>query len=573
MRPIGLERRSELESLVVALLATEQDGVLLSTEETAAVDLKEEAGRRNGPHLEPGLTQNPEAATKLADEVACLANSPGGGALILGVEDRTGQVLGTELDVDWLRQRINRAVSVAPDIVVHHVAGQRVLVLYVAESPEPIHDTGDRLRWRVGDECARVDRSEWWQHRERAQDTDPMAAASGTTPDHVTEGALRLVRRHTGADSTEADADLLRRLGALRSDNRLSQAGRLLFAPAARPLIELTVLDVHGGDVINRVVPDPTSALLEQLDTIEGALGTLNDFVVHTDSFTAESVRKVPPSAVREAVLNGLMHRDWNRSEPTDVRWIEHDSTLVVRSPGGFTGGISVDNLLSNRHARYPALADLFRAMGLVEKQGLGVDRMYQAMIALGHRPPVIVEEAGDRVACSLVGGLPVRPVMELMRRIRPTARQKDYRIAIIVDALLHRPFLTLQSIAGALQSDVVSAQVALQAATQSTVDGQALIRTYKDVWVFGEPAWRLASAGRAGAPGSDVMPYASTDSHQLRTVVDDWLEDHPAITSGDLTELTGVARGTAQRVLQELDGTALQRVGAGRSTRYEPAS
>ena len=557
--------------MVAALLASEQDGALLSTEETAAVDLKEEAGRRNGPQLEPGLAQNPEAATKLADEVACLANSPGGGALILGVEDRTGQVLGTELDVDWLRQRINRAVSVAPDIVVQYVAGQRVLVLYVAESPEPVHDTGDRLRWRVGDECARIDRSEWWQHRERARETDPMAASSGATPDDVTQGTLRLVRSHTGTDPMETDEDLLRRLGAVRSDNRLSQAGRLLFTPAARPLIELTVLDVHGGNVINRVVPDSSSSLLEQLDNIEKALETLNDFVVHTDSFAAESVRKVPPNAVREAVLNGLIHRDWNRSEPTDVRWIEHDSTLVVRNPGCFTGGISADNVLSNRHARYPALADLFRAMGLVEKQGLGVDRMYQAMISLGHRPPIIAEEAGDRVTCTLVGGLPVRPVMELVGRIRPTARQKDYRIAIIVDALLHRPFLALQDVADALQSDAASADVALQAATQSTVDGEALIRSYKDVWVFGRSSWRLVAVRRASTSSPEILPHASTDSHRLRAVVDAWLGAHPAITSGDLTELTGVARGTAQRALQDLEGTDLRKVGGGRSTRYEP--
>ena len=42
------------------------------------------------------------AVVKLADEVACLANSPGGGALILGVEDGTGVVLGTELSTEFL---------------------------------------------------------------------------------------------------------------------------------------------------------------------------------------------------------------------------------------------------------------------------------------------------------------------------------------------------------------------------------------------------------------------------------------------------------------------------------------
>ena len=56
----------------------------------------------------------------------------------------------------------------------------------------------------------------------------------------------------------------------------------------------------------------------------------------------------------------------------TDIRWITLDNTLVVRSPGGFYGGVTADNVLSNRSARYPALADLFRALTLVEKQGVG---------------------------------------------------------------------------------------------------------------------------------------------------------------------------------------------------------
>ena len=166
MRPTGLDRRDQLRSAVDAILASERDGAITRTNETASIDFKEEAGRRNGPNLEPGSTENPHAATKLANEVACMANSPGGGALIYGVEDGTGAVLGTELNIDWLCQRINQAIDVAPDIEERRVGGQRVLILYVAESREPVPDTSGRLRWRVGDSCKPVDRSEWWLHRE-----------------------------------------------------------------------------------------------------------------------------------------------------------------------------------------------------------------------------------------------------------------------------------------------------------------------------------------------------------------------------------------------------------------------
>ena len=149
------ERRRDLEKQVAEILDSYRDGQLHANRESASIDFKEEAGRRGaGGILLPGETRNAEAASKLADEVACFANTPGGGALILGVEDSHGTVLGTELDTEWLRQRIDEAVQVAPDIVEHHLGGAqglRVLVLYVPQAKEPVYDTGNKLRWRVGD--------------------------------------------------------------------------------------------------------------------------------------------------------------------------------------------------------------------------------------------------------------------------------------------------------------------------------------------------------------------------------------------------------------------------------------
>ena len=278
MRPTGLDRRDQLRSAVDAVLASERDGAITRTNETASIDFKEEAGRRNGPNLEPGSTENPHAATKLANEVACMANSPGGGALIYGVEDGTGAVLGTELNIDWLCQRINQAIDVAPDIEERRVGGQRVLILYVAESREPVPDTSGRLRWRVGDSCKPVDRSEWWLHREQAREHDSMADRSTLTTDAVTAGAMALVRTDLQADDSETNADILRRIAALRSDGHLSQAARLTLTPARATLIDLTVLDVHGGAVTNRIEPTPSLSLLEQIDDVEQALTALNTY-------------------------------------------------------------------------------------------------------------------------------------------------------------------------------------------------------------------------------------------------------------------------------------------------------
>lgn len=564
----ALDRRAELQREVARLLAAEVDGSL-PVEETAAIDFKEEAGRRRAGVLDPGGSENPEVATKLADEVACLANSPGGGALILGVADKSGEILGTELDIDWLRHRIYRAVDVAPDIQEHRVAGQRVLAIYVAEAREPVEDTSGRLRWRVGSTCSPVDRAEWWQHRSAAQGFDPMAVATSATVGDVSQGAMALVRRHLNADASNPDVELLRRIGAVRSDGHLSQAASLLLVPAQRSLVELTVLDVHGGSVMSRMQPAQHLSLLEQIDSIENALELVNDIVTRTEGFAAQPVRRVPPAAVREAVLNGLIHRDWNRVDPTEIRWVDLDSTLIVQSPGGFEGGITAENVLSNRYAKYPALADLFRALHLVEKQGLGVDRMYQSMIALGHRPPIISEVAGRAVRCELVGGSPVLPIVELVRGIRPSERQRDARIAVLLHVLLHQPSFTIDEAAVALQVDRRSAETAVHAAAQSTFGGEPIIRMYKDEWLLDAAARDVARRAQE-APALSFVPYATTDASVLADVAREWARRNGSVTTGDLMELSGVSRGTAHSLLTELVGSDFRQVGAGRSRRYE---
>ncbi|WP_235840548.1 DUF5635 domain-containing protein [Corynebacterium liangguodongii] len=558
------ERRRGLEEEVDAILRSASDGRVGKIRETQSIDFKEEAGRRNGAGIEPGSPQNGAAATKLADEVACMANTPGGGALIVGVEDKTGVIIGTELDIEWLRQRIYSGVDVAPDIVEKRVEGQRVLVIFVAPAREPVGDTSGRLRWRVGDSCVPVDRSQWWQFQREHQVLDEMAQPTGKTIADVRPGAIDILRRSLPQADELTTEEVMRHLGALGPDGRLSAAGALVFTAQPAPVVELTVFDVFGGDISNRVVSEPGTSVLEQLDLVERSLRVVNRNATLVKGFVHDPVPLVPHSAVREALLNALIHRDWNRSEPVDVRWIELDNTLIVRSPGGFPAEVTSENVLSNRSARYPALADLYRAVGLVDKQGVGVDRMYQSMITLGHRPPIIEEVAGPYVENTLVGGPPVVAVLDLVSRIVPKARQRDYRIAIILYLLMSRAFVTEEAVAHGLQAAQEQARNALEAAAQTTVDGEPLVEPYRQTWILG-PSSRAVLAAR--------LPYLGTDPATMEEVAMLWLTEVGDVATSDLVMLCDVSRGTAKKCVDTLlaDGT-IEAVGGGRSTRYRLA-
>lgn len=561
-------RREQLIAQVESILASAADGRVQKTKETQSVDFKEEAGRRNGPQIEPGKPENPEAADKLADEVACMANTPGGGALIVGIEDKTGRIIGTELDIDWLRQGIFTRIDVAPDVVAKRVLGQRVLAIYVAAAAEPVEDTLDRLRWRVGDSCRPVDRAEWWEYQRAQAGFDPMAQVTTATLGDARPAALTLARKWDPAFAELTDEELLRGIGALDAEGFLSQAGKLLFTSLDRTAIELSIFDVHGGQVLNTVVPEPEKSCLEQLDYLEQALNVVNKNNTVVEGFVHKPVPEIPRLAVREAILNAMIHRDWNRSEPIDVRWIELDSTLIVRSPGGFPAAITSENVLSNRAARYPALADLYRALGLVDKQGVGVDRMYQAMIALGHRPPTIEEIAGPFVETTLVGGRPVLPVLELVSSIVPEARQDDYRIAIVLYLLFQRPFITIDVVARGLQSGKEAARNALEAARQTTVAGEPLIIVHDGVWLLGN-ACREILRKVEPSPFSPVR-YLSTDQAELTNAAMLWLSEVGDLATSDLMAMCGVSRGTAKACVDGLvDEERVITVGGGRSRRY----
>ncbi|MGH8909612.1 MAG: DUF5635 domain-containing protein [Egibacteraceae bacterium] len=559
-----VEARARLCQLVDTVIDRLRHGVLPNVAERQQVDCKEEAGRRGvGGRLLAGEPRNLAAADQLANEVACFANTPGGGALLVGVDDETGALLGAALEEEWLRHRIYERVDVAPAIEARVVDGVRLLVLYVAEAREPVEHIDGKLRWRAGGHCVPVDRAEWWLHRQDSAGHDAMAAVTDRTVHDVSPTALEVARRHLrrGAGSGESladasDAEFLRGLGVMRPDGRLTQAGALTFCPAERTYLALTLLDVEGGDVLTAPTDLAGQSLLEQITAIEARLDAINTAVTLHDAFTEAPVRRLPPPAIREAVLNGVVHRDWLQPDPLLVTWVQADSAVQVTSPGGFVGGVTADNALAQRWARYPALADLFRALGLVEKQGLGIDRMYREMIVLGHRPPTLAEEAGPRVRVRLAGGEPVVPVMNLIARIEPAVRRRDVRIALIVHTLLREPFLMPQRLTSVLQRTQQEAEEALDAAAECRVAGQPLLSRFKDVWVLSKAALAAVETGpaarRAGLRQRGVLPYRWPDS--AAAVAQHWLTVHERFTSGDHAALTGLTQAGALRQLERLE-------------------
>ncbi|GAA1471031.1 DUF5635 domain-containing protein [Corynebacterium felinum] len=566
-----MSHRVNLEKQVKQIIESAADGCLKKIDETASIDFKEEAGRRDGKEIRPGVEQNPEAATQLAWEVACMANSPGGGVLVVGVGDKNGELIGTALNVDWLRQQIDSRIHCAPYIEEHKVLGVRILVIYVAEAPAPVPGQGGALRWRVGDQCKPVDPAEWWEAQRKRRNLDEMAQLTPATVQDVPTSAMNVLR-DLGIDyEGEPVESFLLRHGACTIDGVLTGAGKLLFCPVGWSVLELTICDVVGGSVLKRITANPHKSCLEQLAEILAALEVVNVNSTIQADLVHKFIPLIPTVALREAILNGLIHRDWLQKQPTEVRWISADSRLEVRSPGGFPSGITPNNVLSKRKHRYPALADVYRSLGMVEKQGFGVDRMYQSMIVVGHRPPIIEQLPNLSVETILIGGRPNPVVMAVMQQLLPRVRQEDYRIAIFMHGLFYQAFLSTEQLAQLLQDTYEMALHTIHIACETVFHEQPIVEKLHNAWVLGRPVreYLLKNSDRNAV--FPLVPYLTTDAAVLIQTALSWIEQFGSITTGTLEKLCGVSSNTARLALASaVEHGLMVCVGKGRATRFE---
>ncbi|EPN52427.1 putative transcriptional regulator, partial [Pseudomonas syringae pv. actinidiae ICMP 19094] len=98
-------------------------------------------------------------------------------------------------------------------------------------------------------------------------------------------------------------------------------------------------------------------------------------------------VPKVDLGAFREAVANALVHRDYHGRGAVHVRL--EDDALVVSNPGGLVDGVTLANLLvTEPRPRNPTLADAMKRVGVVERSGRGVDKIFRGMLKFGRPAP-----------------------------------------------------------------------------------------------------------------------------------------------------------------------------------------
>lgn len=567
---------AQVEHVLARLASGEPSGQI----ECRQVDVKEEPGRRgHGGCLTPGNARSDVAARYLAAEMSCMANTPGGGAIVLGVAD-DGTRIGTELDGEWLRHRLWELTGGKLTIAVRvaDLDGTRILVLTTHEAIEPIRYEG-RIRWRVNDNCVDVDPTSWHAGKLGRTGMDWSAQPSGHVLDDTSPVAAEIARRYLQAAGDDGsldlaratDRDLLRRLNVATGDGRLTNAGSLLFVRTPEAGIDYIRRDLSGGDSVNRI--RSSRPLIEQVWDADQASQASNRLVHVPEGFAHGQQRAIPSRAIREVIVNGVVHRDWLSPEPTTVEHV--GDTLTVTSPGGFIGGITPSNIITHPAVpRYRSLAEAMAALRLGEREGIGVDRMVRDMLAIGRPEPGISEIAGPYVRVSLVGGDPDAEVVEFFAGIEPASVTADLDALLLIECLTRTGWIDTPAAAPSLQRAEIETEAAIVRLTAARIGRDPVLTPVKGIPASQPLAYRLSDPARRRL--ARRIGHLETQEGRKAQIVS-WATARRRISSTEAADLTGLSIPYAGTVLTSLEEEGILRPGRenklGRGFYYVPAT
>ncbi len=263
------------------------------------------------------------------------------------------------------------------------------------------------------------------------QDVD-LAPCPGATVDDLDTALVEvyreeLTRRRPGSPRVRLPLEsLLLEVGAAIEVGKQVQptlTGMLFFGRDPQHFYpSLTVTFLHFSGTSRARMREDEALYLDNRE-FRGALPAIIDTTRATiyekigkqgwvEGFVRHDVPEYPEVAYREAIVNAVAHRDYDL-EGGFVQVRLFVDRVEIQSPGGLGGHLTVDNIAYEQYTRNPHIMALLEDFGYVERRGLGVDQMIQAMQDAGLEPPVF-ENRGSSFWVTLKGRPPDKPLPNL---------------------------------------------------------------------------------------------------------------------------------------------------------------
>lgn len=174
-----------------------------------------------------------------------------------------------------------------------------------------------------------------------------------------------------------------------------THAGILLFGKNPRfflPGAYVQYLKLPGTDLTD--VPEDQAEISGDLHSVLRELEGRLKLLIHTTMRPVSSLEEkllpdYPEWALRELLMNAVMHRNYDSNTPT--RFYSFNDHIEIQSPGGLYGEVTPENFPTRNSYRNPVIAEAMKSLGFVNRFGYGVQRA-QALLTQNGNPPAVFE-------------------------------------------------------------------------------------------------------------------------------------------------------------------------------------
>ncbi|MCL1941453.1 MAG: hypothetical protein FWG09_05875, partial [Synergistaceae bacterium] len=234
----------------------------------------------------------------------------------------------------------------------------------------------------------------------------------GTSSVPAAETAIRRMIRETDGESyeklrslkqelafTSAEAEFARRgvkfegaqmatLGLINSDNIYTNLGLLLSEQCSHTIKTAVFQDTTQNAFKDR--REFSGSLFSQINDVYSFLELHNQTGATFNKLLRIDKRDYPETALREALLNAVVHREYAVSGSTLIKIFSDRIEFI--SPGGLVSDIEIDDIMSGYSAcRNPELASVFYRLQLIEAYGTGILKIFEAYAPSRVRPKIEV--------------------------------------------------------------------------------------------------------------------------------------------------------------------------------------
>jgi len=534
---------------------------LIDTGETLAVEFK-------------GEERAPLNDRDLVEAVVCLANRSGSdtGWLLIGVED-DGRITGArprhgnDTDPNRLAALVAARTRPSLSVRVHTVTldGVPVLVIEVPPQRVPVATSeGVFLRRAVGGDgrpaCLPMDAAAMQSLQADRGLLDPsaqlVAAADWRDLDPLEfERFRRSVRERRGRSDESllelSDLELAKALGVVDANGEvrgIRLAALLLFGKedALRRLVpthEVAFQVLRGLEVeTNDFFRWPLLRVMEEIEARIRARNRERELMV---GLLRVGVPDYAERALREALANALIHRDYQRLGAVHFQW--HSDRIEISNPGGLPEGVRLDNLLVTApRPRNPLLADAFKRAGIVERTARGIDTIFYEQLRNGRPAPSYARSDATTVVVVIPGGEANLDFVRLLVTEAQRGRVLGLDELLILNALWQERTLTTDAAARLIQKPEADARATLHRLVEAGLveeRGQKKGRT-----------WHLSAAAyRALGDRAAYVRQRGFEPLQQEQMVLQYVEKHGRITRREAAELCRIGPYQATRLLNKL--------------------